>query len=114
VTSPAPGWYPDPGDVAPFRWWNGQAWTTSTTDGTTSTATQSESLFEHNQYSMYTFVAAALSIFFALATGFVPLIVTPFFTAFASKSKNEKLAPLAFAAAIICGVVGLVTLRHRF
>lgn len=33
MTSPAPGWYPDPGGTAPFRWWNGQAWTTATSDG---------------------------------------------------------------------------------
>ncbi|HWC36672.1 MAG TPA: DUF2510 domain-containing protein [Mycobacteriales bacterium] len=35
MTAPAPGWYPDPGGAAPYRWWNGQAWTTATHDGTT-------------------------------------------------------------------------------
>lgn len=40
MTSPAPGWYPDPGGVAPYRWWNGQAWTAATHDGSTSAATQ--------------------------------------------------------------------------
>ena len=24
---PAPGWYPDPWQVAPFRWWDGHVWT---------------------------------------------------------------------------------------
>ncbi|HVS68541.1 MAG TPA: DUF2510 domain-containing protein [Mycobacteriales bacterium] len=40
MTSPAPGWYPDPGGAAPYRWWNGQAWTTATSDGTTPATAQ--------------------------------------------------------------------------
>lgn len=191
MTSPAPGWYPDPGGAAPFRWWNGQAWTTATSQGTPVAATQpaapaapgygmgaqhgddpaaqagfggnpqfgtvpgqfgaatepvgtgsataygtkspfdssgqsnyshamrqqhsqGDTLFEQNRYAMGTFLASGLSVFFAVATGFVPLIVTPFFLAFYSRSKNEKLSPLAFAAAILCGVVGFITLRNRF
>jgi Sec-independent protein secretion pathway component TatC len=73
-----------------------------------------DTLFEQNKYAMGTFIASALSVLFALGTGFVPLIFTPFFLAFYSKSRNEKLAPLAFGAAIICGVVGFITLRSRF
>lgn len=40
MTSPAPGWYPDPGGAAPYRWWNGQAWTAATHDGTTPAGSQ--------------------------------------------------------------------------
>lgn len=77
-------------------------------------SSQGDTLFEQNRYAMFTFLAAGLSVFFAIAAGFVPLIVTPFFLAFYSKSRSEKLAPLAFAAAILCAVIGFVTLRNRF
>lgn len=40
MTSPAPGWYPDPGGAAPYRWWDGQAWTTATSHGTPPPAAQ--------------------------------------------------------------------------
>ena len=40
MTSPSPGWYPDPGGAAPLRWWNGQAWTTATSDGAAPAAAQ--------------------------------------------------------------------------
>ncbi len=40
MTSPAPGWYPDPGGAAPYRWWDGQAWTTATHDGGTAAPQQ--------------------------------------------------------------------------
>lgn len=40
MTSPAPGWYPDPGGAAPYRWWNGQAWTTATSAGAPPAAAQ--------------------------------------------------------------------------
>ena len=34
MTSPTPpGWYPDPGATAPFRWWDGQTWTPHTSAG---------------------------------------------------------------------------------
>ncbi|HVV75905.1 MAG TPA: DUF2510 domain-containing protein [Mycobacteriales bacterium] len=181
MTSPAPGWYPDPGGAAPYRWWNGQTWTTATSAGTAPAAQQpvqtapepsavpghaattgyvaagqtiqsgvpqqaqatapqiepptvpyqqsygatssfshamsaqpANTMFEQNKYAMGTFIASALSIVFALGTGFVPLIFTPFFLAFGSKGRGEKLAPLAFGAAVICGVIGFITLRNRF
>lgn len=209
MTSPAPGWYPDPGGTAPLRWWNGEAWTTATSNGNATAAAQpagpaapagpgygmagqpgdpgaaqpghnpsgqpgysanpqaggvpgqfgaatpgqfgaatepvgggataygtkspfdasghssysqamrqqaprGDSLFEQNTYAMGAFIASGLSIFFAIATGFVFIIITPFVAAFYSKSRNEKLAPLAFAAAILAAVIGAVALRHRF
>ncbi len=30
MTSPAPGWYPDPGGSPQFRWWDGSAWSAHT------------------------------------------------------------------------------------
>jgi hypothetical protein len=31
--SATPGWYADPSGAAPFRWWDGQTWTSATHDG---------------------------------------------------------------------------------
>ncbi|MGN6475255.1 MAG: DUF2510 domain-containing protein [Mycobacteriales bacterium] len=39
MTSPAPGWYPDPGGTSAYRWWDGQAWTTATHPGSAATTT---------------------------------------------------------------------------
>lgn len=34
VSSPPPGWYPDPSGRAPFRYWDGERWTEHTDQGT--------------------------------------------------------------------------------
>jgi Protein of unknown function (DUF2510) len=33
LLAPAPGWYPDPAGIAPYRWWDGDTWTEGTHAG---------------------------------------------------------------------------------
>jgi hypothetical protein len=173
VTSPAPGWYPDPGGAAPLRWWNGQAWTTATSDGAApvapqqqqttappptpvtfapaqpaaatepaaptsdeqpgmtvygtpspfgSTSTSShrandrppraDTVWNQNQYAVWTFGIAAIYLIVVLVTGAGVLGILPAFTAYQSQQHGEPLAPVAVGIAAIGVIVGVLSLTN--
>ncbi len=130
MTAPAAGWYPDPAGSGSLRWWDGQAWSASTTPAGPQpvvatmptpgyqaaspsyqvTPTVHRATRNPNHYAFLTLGVVALYIVLAVSTGIVLLGVFPVLMSLRSKQAGEPLAPLAILAAVIAVIVAVATL----
>jgi hypothetical protein len=99
MSTTGPGWYPDPGDPAQHRWWDGSQWTAATQPVTPTPPTSTPAA--SNPYTPYrapTLGAPAP----AAPTGFAP---TSAVAPQAPKGNGDYINPKVVATAIAVGLV---------
>lgn len=111
MSSPTPGWYPDPNEPGAQRWWDGTQWTTHQQRPQPSAPGPSA---DANQWAMIAHLSALIGLVIGLS--FVgPLIVYavkkdshPYVRAQAAEALNFNLSVLIYGAAL--GLVTVVTI----
>lgn len=127
MTTPAPGWYPDPAGRPQLRWWDGGAWSaaapaaTSPLYGTASpgpvapprgSSSGGNPLVAANKNSLITLTASVIYVFIALASHVVFFGILPALYAVRSFQAKERLAPFAALGAVAAVGTALVMLNH--
>jgi hypothetical protein len=122
MTSPAPGWYPDPSGAPALKWWDGYHWTDhqqyqsataqppgplggwyapGSTSAPTAVAVQRHSARVKNTYASITFGVVALYLVLTVSAGISVLGILPALMTYRSFRAQEKLAPVALIATVV-------------